>query len=216
MSQTPALPILYDFRMAPSPRRARILLAEKGIAHETVIIDLASGEHLGDAYRAINPQCTVPALKLPDGTVLPDNQAIAAWAEAAHPEPRLLGRTPIEKGMVASFVARIEFEGLLAVAEGFRNTSPMMKDRALTGAANVTQIPELAQRGIERARRFIDVLEAHMAGRDFVAADHFTLADITAVVFIDFTRIVKFKLGDTHPNLLRWRTAMDTRPSIHA
>ena len=81
------LPVLYDFRMAPSPRRARILLAEKGIAHETVTIDLAAGEHLGQAYRAINPQCTVPALKLPDGTILPDNQAIAAWAEAAHPEP---------------------------------------------------------------------------------------------------------------------------------
>ena len=118
--------------------------------------------------------------------------------------------------MVASWNSRIEFEGLLAVAEGFRNTSPMMKGRALTGAARVEQIPELAQRGIERALRFIDTLEAHMAERDFVAADHFTLADITAVVFIDFARIIKFKLGDSHPHLLRWRTALNERPSIHA
>ena len=210
------LPVLYDFKMAPSPRRARILLAEKGIAHETVSVDLASGEHLGAAFRAINPQCTVPALKLPDGTMLPDNQAIAAWAEAAHPDTPLLGRTPVEKGLVASFVARIEFEGLLAVAEAFRNTHPAMKDRALTGAANVPQIPELARRGQERATRFFQELDAHLAGRDFVCCDHFTWADITAVVLTDFARVIGFKPGAEHPNLLRWRTALADRPSTKA
>lgn len=210
------LPVLYDFRMAPSPRRARILLAEKGIAHETVNIDLAAGEHLGEAYRAINPQCTVPALKLPDGTVLPDNQAIAAWAEAAHPEVPLLGRTPVEKGLVASFVARIEFEGLLAVAEAFRNTHPALKDRALTGAANVPQIPELGSRGQARAMRFFEELNAHLSGRDFICCDHFTWADITAVVLTDFARVIGFKPGEQHPNLLRWRTALADRPSLKA
>lgn len=209
-------PVLYDFKMAPSPRRARILLAEKGIAHETVIIDLAAGEHLGDAYRAINPQCTVLALKLPDGTVLPDNQAIAAWAEAAHPETPLLGRTPVEKGLVASFVARIEFEGLLAVAEAFRNTHPAMKDRALTGAANVPQIPELGSRGQARAMRFFGELNAHLSDRDFICCDHFTWADITAVVLTDFARVIGFKPGEQHANLLRWRTALADRPSLKA
>lgn len=211
-----ALPVLYDFKMAPSPRRARILLAEKGIAHETVTIDLAAGEHLSEAYRAINPQCTVPALKLPDGTVLPDNQAIAAWAEAAHPVPALLGRTPVEKGLVASFVARIEFEGLLAVAEAFRNTHPAMKDRALTGTANVPQIPELGARGQARAMRFFEELNAHLAGRDFICCEHFTWADITAVVLVDFARVIGFKPGEQHPHLLRWRTALAARPSLKA
>ncbi|MGZ5785260.1 MAG: glutathione S-transferase N-terminal domain-containing protein, partial [Ramlibacter sp.] len=55
--------MLYDCATAPSPRRARILLAEKGIEHETVWIDLRSGEQMGAAFRAINPQCTVPALR---------------------------------------------------------------------------------------------------------------------------------------------------------
>ncbi len=210
------MPTFYDCATAPSPRRARILLAEKGVAVDTVQIDLSQAEQLSAAYQAINPQCTVPALKLDDGTVLPDNAAIAAWAEAVQPEPPVLGRTPLEKAMVASWNARIEFEGLLAVAEAFRNTSPAMKDRALTGAAPVPQIPELAQRGLTRALRFIDTLEAHMAGRDFIVGEAFTLADITAVVMIDFARIIKFKLGDAHPNLLRWRTALASRASIHA
>lgn len=208
--------LLHDFTMAPSPRRARILLAEKGIPFQTVQVNLATGEHLGEAFRAINPQCTVPALQLEDGTVLPDNAAIIAWAEAAHPEPSMLGRTPIEKAAVASWNARIEFEGLLAVAEALRNTSPAMKDRALTGPANVAQIPELAQRGLERAHRFFATLNAHLADRGFVACDRFTLADITAVVLVDFARVIRFKPGDEHPHLRRWRESLASRPSLQA
>lgn len=210
------MPTLYDFTMAPSPRRARILLAEKGIAHGNVQVNLVTGEHLGEAYRALNPQCTVPALQLDDGTVLPDNPAIAAWAEAVHPEPALLGRTPLEKAEVASWNSRIEFEGLLAIAEAMRNSAPAMKDRALTGAANVAQIPELAQRGLARAQRFFDVLDAHLAGRDFIATDRFSLADITAVVLVDFARVVRLKPVETHANIRRWREALANRPSLSA
>ena len=210
------MPTLYDFTMAPSPRRARILLAEKGIAHGNVQVNLVTGEHLGEAYRALNPQCTVPAQQLDDGTVLPDNPAIAAWAEAVHPEPALLGRTPLEKAEVASWNSRIEFEGLLAIAEAMRNSAPAMKDRALTGAANVAQIPELAQRGLARAQRFFDVLDAHLAGRDFIATDRFSLADITAVVLVDFARVVRLKPVETHANIRRWREALANRPSLSA
>ena len=204
----------YDCATAPSPRRTRLLLAEKNVPHDTVMIDLRQGEQMSEAYRAINPQCTVPALKLDDGTVLQDNAGITAWAEAMQPEPPLLGRTPVEKALIASWNSRIEFEGLLAVAEAFRNTSPAMKDRALTGQANVAQIPELAQRGLERATRFFKALDEHLADRDFVATDHFSLADITAVVLVDFARVIRFKPGPEHPHLLRWRTSLADRPSL--
>ena len=69
------------------------MLAEKGIEHETVVVDLAAAEQLSDAYRALNPACTVPALALPDGTVLTDNAGIAAWAEGFKPDPPLFGVT---------------------------------------------------------------------------------------------------------------------------
>ena len=75
--------ILYDCSTAPSPRRARILLAEKGVAHETVQVDLRNREQLGDAFRAINPRCTVPVLRTDDGALLTDNAGIAAYAEHA-------------------------------------------------------------------------------------------------------------------------------------
>ena len=204
---------LYDCSTAPSPRRARILLAEKGIRHETVQVDLRNGEQLGDAYRKINPQCTVPALATEEGVILADNAAITAWAEARYPDPPLLGTTPLEKAEVASWNWRVEFEGLLAIAEAMRNTSPALANRALAGPANYAQIPELGRRGLERLQQFMVVLNERLDGRDYIAGGRFSVADITAVVAVDFARIVKVKPGEQHPHLLRWRAKVAERPA---
>jgi glutathione S-transferase len=205
---------LYDCATAPSPRRARILLAEKGVAHETVEVDLRNGEQLSDAYRKVNPQCTVPALRTDDGLLLTDNAAITAYLEACYPTPPLLGSTPQEKAEIASWNWRVEFEGLLAIAEALRNSSPAMVNRALPGPVAYPQIPELAQRGLARVRQFFVTLNDRLAGRDFIAADQFSIVDITAVVAVDFARVVKVKPGEQHPHLLRWRAAMAQRPSM--
>ncbi len=209
-------PILYDFALAPSPRRARILLAEKGIAHETVQIDLARGEQLSEAYRAINPACTVPALKLDSGTILTENIGIAAWADAVKPEPALLGSTPEEKGLVLSWNARIEFEGFMPIAEVLRNTSKGMAGRALPGPIDLEQIPALAERGSVRLKQFFEMLNARLKGRDFIAIDRFSFADITALVCIDFAKWVKHEPQPEHTDLLRWHAAMSARPSSKA
>jgi glutathione S-transferase len=207
---------LYDCATAPSPRRARILLAEKGAAHETVQVDLRAGEQLGDAYRRINPQCTVPALRTDEGAILTDNAAIAAYLEARFPQPPLMGETPLEKAEIASWNWRVEFEGLLAIAEALRNSVPAMANRALPGPVDYPQIPELAQRGIARVQQFFVTLNDRLAERDFVAAGRFSIADITAVVAVDFARVVKVKPGEQHPHLQRWRSAMALRPSMSA
>lgn len=205
---------LYDCATAPSPRRARIFLAEKGIAHDTVQVDLRSGEQLGEAFRRINPQCTVPALVTEEGAVLTDNAGIAAYLEARYPEPPLLGRLPLEKAEIAAWQWRIEFEGLMAIAEALRNSSPAMAGRALPGPVDYAQIPALAERGLARLQHFLGTLNAHLEGRDFIAAGQFSVADITAVVAVDFARVVKVKPGEQHPHLLRWRAAMQDRGTM--
>jgi glutathione S-transferase len=205
---------LYDCATAPSPRRARILLAEKGIAHATVAVDLRAGEQLGEAFRRINPQCTVPALVLADGTVLTDNAAIAAWAEAVRPDPPRFGRTPLEKAEVASWHWRAEFEGLMAVAEALRNGSPAMANRALPGPVDYPQIPELAARGVARVQQFLATLDARLAASAWVGGAAFSIADITAAVAVDFARIVKVKPGEAHPHLRRWRETLAGRPAF--
>lgn len=205
---------LYDCSTAPSPRRARILLAEKGIAHETVQVDLRNGEQLSETYRRINPQCTVPALRVDGGLVLTDNAAITAYLEARYAQPLLLGASPEEKAEIAGWNWRIEFEGLLAIAEALRNSAPAMVKRALPGPVDYPQIPELAQRGLARLQQFFITLNDRLAGRDCVATDRFSVADITAVVAVDFARVVKLRPDERHPHLLRWRELMAARPSM--
>ena len=206
--------IFYDCATAPSPRRARILLAEKGVPHETVQIDLRSGEQLSEAYRAINPQCTVPALRTDEGTVLTDNAAITAYLEACYPQPPLLGITAVDKAEIASWHWRVEFEGLVAIAEALRNSAPAMANRALPGPVDYPQIPDLAARGLLRVQHFFDMLNIHLAGRDFIAAGQLSVADITAVVAVDFARVVRIKPGEQHVHLRRWRDAMALRPAF--
>jgi glutathione S-transferase len=205
---------LYDCSTAPNPRRGRILLAEKGLAHETIQVDLKNGEQLREAYRRINPLCTVPALRLESGLVLTDNAAIAAYLEARYPEPPLLGVTPEEKAEIASWNWRVEFEGLMAVADAMRNSAPAMAKRALPGPVDYPQIPELAQRGLARLQQFFITLNERLAGRDFVATDRFSIADITAVVVIDFARVVRLKPDERHPHLRHWRELMAVRASM--
>ena len=205
---------LYDCATAPSPRRARLLLAEKGIAHETVQVDLRNNEQLGEAFRKINPHCTVPVLRTDDGLLLTDNAAIAAYLEARYPEPLLLGRTPGEKAEIASWNWRVEFEGLLPIAEAMRNSAPSLANRALPGPMNHAQIPELAQRGLARLQQFLVTLNERLAERAFIATDRFSIVDLTAVVAVDFARVVKVRPGEQHPHLLRWRAAMAERPAM--
>ncbi len=207
---------LYDFAAAPSPRRARIFLAEKGIEVETVQVDLRSGEHLSADYQAINPTCTVPALKTEDGTVISENLGIAAFAEAHKPDPTLLGATPVEKGLVASWNARIEGEGLMAVAETLRNSADRMAGRALTGPHSYEQIPALSERGRKRLEHFFDMLNARLEGRDFIAIDSYSLADITALVTVDFAKWVKAEPRPEHTAIARWHGAVSARPSAQA
>ena len=207
---------LYDYGMAPSPRRARMLLIEKAVPFDRVIVDLAAGEQLGEAYRAINPACTVPALGLEDGILLTDNAAIAAYLEAAYPTPAMMGVTPVERAAVASWAWAAEMEGLMAIAEAMRNSAPAMKGRALPGPIDYPQIPALAERGMLRLAAFFAKLDKRLMGRDFLAINEFSLADLVAYIAVDFARVVRVKPSPEQANLIRWRDAIALRPSASA
>lgn len=205
--------IFYDCATAPSPRRARMLIAEKRITVETRQIDLRSGEHLQPAFLKINPRGTVPVLVTGEGTVLTENLGIAAYLEAAFPDQPMMGRTPDETGLIWSWTMICEQQGGMAVAEALRNASPAMRDRALPGPIPYAQIPELAERGRARVAAFFDLLEDRLKTRDWLAGDQFSLADLTGFVFVDFARIVKLRLPEGHAATQAWFDRIAARPS---
>jgi glutathione S-transferase len=127
-----------------------------------------------------------------------------------------MGTTPQEKAAIASWQWRADFDGLFAVAEALRNGSPAMANRALPGPVNYPQIPELAQRGVDRIAQFMVTLNEQLASHDYVAGAAFSVADVTAAVAVDFARVVKVKPGEQHPHLLRWRERLAQRPSFSA
>lgn len=206
----------YDCATAPSPRRARMVLAEKRVEVKTVQIDLRNGEQFSDAFRAINPACTVPVLTTPDGEHLCDNASIARWLEEVYPDPPLMGTGAIGKARVAEWLWRAEFEGLMAIMEVLRNTSRAMAGRALPGPHAVEQIPALAERGGERARRFMAVLDARLSEMPWLAGDQFSVADIAAFVFVEFAGWVKITPDPQHTALAGWLDAVRARPSAGA
>jgi len=205
--------LFYDCSTAPSPRRARMFIAEKGLEIESREISMLKGEQMSPEFLAINPRATIPVLVTDDGTVLTENLAIAAYLEELHPEIPLMGSTAEERALVLMWNTICETQGGHAIADAFRNSNPHMKGRALTGPTNFEQIPELAERAFVRVGLFFDMIEKRLGQRTFVVGDSFTLADITAFVFVDFARVIKKRVTDEHPNLLAWYEVMKARPS---
>ena len=206
----------YDCKTAPSPRRVRMFMAEKGLAVETVQVDLRAGEHLGAAFRAVNPYCTVPVLVLDDGAKLFSTAGIWRYLEARFPNPPLMGTNPAEQGRVADLQWRIESDFFAAVAETLRNSAPGMKGRAVTGAASVDQIPALAERGRQRVGRFLDAIDGFVGDGPFVAGDRLSVADIDLFIGVEFAKWIKMEMPAGAARARRWHAAMAERPSAKA
>jgi glutathione S-transferase len=190
-----------------------MFLAEKGLSPESHDISIAKGEQLDTAFRAVNPRATIPVLVTDSGTVLTENLGIAAYLEAYQPEPALMGRTADEKGLVLMWNAIVEQQGGLPIAEALRNTHPAFQGRAIPGPDNYAQLPALAERGLARTQRFFALLEERLSESRYLAGDDFTLADISAFVFVEFARVIKQRIPEENAASLAWYTAIKARPS---
>lgn len=206
----------YDCVTAPSPRRVRIFLAEKGISVPTVQVNLRDGEQLGAAFKVINPDCTVPVLELDNGTRIADIVGICRYFEETHPTPPLMGSDAEEKAVIEMWQRWCEREGFYAGMDAFRNATPGLQGRALPGPEDYDQIPALAERGRARIARFYRRLDERLSESAFIAGRRYTIADITALVVIDFAAWIKLKVPDGHTHLKRWYESVNARPSARA
>ncbi len=208
---------LYQADASPNSRRVRIYLAERGISATTIPVDLGAREQFSNAYAAINSRRVVPTLVLADGTAIGEVPAILRYLEEDNIERPLAGTSPQDKALIAMWDRRMELEGFAAVMETVRNAVPGLAGRAIAGPHGYEQIPALVERGRMRVRNFYTDLEERLAGSAFIAGDQFSVADITAIVSIDFaTKALQLPIPDHHAATHRWYDLVSSRPSMSA
>ena len=200
---------LYDSKLAPNPRRVRMFLAEKGIQVPLVNVDIAKAENRQPPFLAKNPMGGVPVLELDDGTCISESVAICRYFEGVQPEPPLMGVDAKDRALVEMWNRRMELEVFVPIAQVFRNTHEFFKGR-------IEQVPAWGEACRRVAEKRLEWLDRELASREFVAGDRFTIADITALVGIDFGRITKTSIQPGQKHLERWHEKMSARPSAKA
>lgn len=201
---------LIDQAQAPNPRRVRIFLAEKGISVPTEQVNLIDLEHRSADFAAKNPFQQVPVLILDDGTAIAESVAICRYFEEQQPEPPLLGRDAMGRVMVEMWQRRMELGFLYPVAHCFRHSHPAMAE------LEKPQVKEWAEANRPRVLKMLTWLDQELAGRPYIAGDEYTIADITALVAMDFMKPARIERPGDMKNVARWYEEVSSRPSAKA
>lgn len=195
---------------APNPRRVRVFLAEKGIAVPFEQVDIMKLEHRAANFGEHNPMHQVPVLVLDDGTSLSESVAICRYFEELHPEPPLMGRSPLEKATIEMWNRRMELGLLYPVAQCVRHIHPAM------AALEQPQIKEWGEVNRPKVTRMLEFLDAELAKRTYITGAGYTIADITALAAIDFMKLARIQRPAHLANLDRWYRDVSGRPSAAA
>lgn len=198
---------IHDFPFAPNPRKLRTYVAEKGLEIPYVIVNLAHGEQNEEAFLEKNPFGAVPVLELDDGSFLSESLVIIEYLEELHPEPPMIGRTPVERARTRR-LERIAETGVLNKAAQYVHGSKSPLGRPPN--------PAVASEALELMQKPLGVLDAELAKHAFVAGEAPTIADCTlfaACEFATFAELDVPAVGPGYGNLRRWLEAFRKRPS---
>jgi glutathione S-transferase len=200
---------IYNSPSAPNPRRVRVFLAEKGIQVPYEDIDIGNAVNRQPAFLEKNPMAGVPVLELDDGTCIAESIAICRYFEEQQPEPPLFGVGAKERAEVDMWNRRMEFQILQPIADSFRQRHEFFKGR-------IRQCPDYAEVQRQNAEDNLKWLDRELANRHFIAGDRFSVADITAMIALDFARVSKIMIQPEQKNLARWHAEVSARPSAKA
>ncbi|HEX8661414.1 MAG TPA: glutathione S-transferase [Brevundimonas sp.] len=202
---------LYTSHRAPNPRRVRWVMAEKGIEDvELVEIDIMVGEHKTAEYRSRVGVPHVPALELDDGTTISESIAIGRYLEALYPEPNLFGADAREQAVIEMWTRRCEFYLANPIMLSVRHSHPAL------AALEAAQMPQLADYNRVAAEKFMKTLDRRLAENEYLAEGRFSIADIVAVVGLDFARLIKYRPPEELTHLARWLETCRARPGAKA
>jgi len=199
---------LYELAPTPSARRVSIFLAEKGIEVPRVNVDIRGGENLSAEFKAKSVNGRIPLLELDDGSYLCESVAICRYLEEIHPSVHsLFGNTSLERAKVEMWQRIIELQGLMVGFQAFRNLSGVYKDRE-------NCVESWGAESRQRVIDFLPTLDQQLSKSPFVAGDEFSIADISAYVFISFIKNLDIEVTDSLPHLKAWFITLAQRPAI--
>lgn len=201
---------ILQTQTAPNPRRVRIFLAEKGIEVPYEELDLMKGALKTPEFAKLNPLQRVPVLILDDGTPIAETMAICRYFEEMQPQPALLGTGPRERAIVEMWNRRMEIHLLQCVAHAFRHLHPAMAQ------LEVPQVSAWGEANKPRVLEMLATMDGELATRPYIAGPAFSVADITALVGVDFMRAARIQRPAELKNLERWHAEISARPSAKA
>lgn len=201
---------IYDFALAPNPRRLRIFVAEKGLKIPTEQVDIFAGKNRTPEMLAKNPAGGLPVLELDDGTHMAESVAICRYLEGLHPDPNLMGKDSRDQSIIEMWNRRVELGLFAAAGRAFQHTNELFKGR-------MQQFPEYGATQREAVTQQLQWLDAQIGSKPFIAGDRFTIADITAEVAVDFAvQMAGVPMDPALNNLARWHQSVASRPSAKA
>ncbi len=180
---------LYDADRCPYCARVRIVLAEKGLEHETVVVDL--DDRPAWIYEK-NPLGRVPVLE-EDAFVLPESVVINEYLEERYPEPALWPADPAERAAGRLLVER--FDRLSGPYYALRRGDEDARERLGHELAN---------------------LDAVLAGRPFLTGREFGIADAAYLPWIHRAETMLGVDLDPYPAVTDWLARTGERPSVAA
>jgi len=201
---------ILQTKTAPNPRRVRVFLAEKGIEVPYEELDLMQGALKTAEFTSLNRFQRVPVLILDDGTAIAETMAICRYFEETKPEPALLGKGAKQRAVIEMWNRRMELGLLFSVAQAFRHLHP---------AAAPLEVPQVAAWGEANKPRALEIqqfMDEELGKHRFIAGEDYSVADITALVAVDFARVARIQRSEGHKNLARWHAEVSARPSAKA
>ena len=201
---------IIETRQAPNPRRVRVFLAEKGIEVPFEELDLMKGQLKTPEFTRLNRFQRVPVLVLDDGTSISETMAICRYFEETKREPQLFGTGPLGQATVEMWNRRMELGLLFHVAQTFRHLHPAMAH------LEVPQVKDWGEANKSKALEVLAILDEQLGSNPFVAGRDYSVADITALIAVDFMRPARIQRPAELTNLDRWHGEVSARPSAKA
>ena len=200
---------IYDYKLAPNPRRVRVFLAEKGLKVPLEEVDIMKSVNRQPPFLAKNPLGGIPVLELDDGRLIAESVAICRYFEVLHPEPALFGTGAFEMATVEMWNRRIELALFVPVGMVWAHLHELTRTR-------IKQIPEVGEQSRKAVEARYRWLDEELANRPFLAGDKYSIADITLLIAIDFAKFNNISIQPDQKNLARWHQSVSSRPSAAA